>query len=109
MLKKEYKDDAEDKFISARGGRKNLLPICVIGEIDDLSVMLVCAVRYALGRRTYIVQWVCEFVRNNTNLLTERSKMAIIRDIEQQKDYGYGDECDKECWLALLDYLRKVK
>ena len=83
--------------------------ITINGNKDDLSVMLVCAVRYALGRRTYIVAWVCEFIRNNTDLLTERSKMAIIRDIEQQKDYGYGDECDKECWLALLDYLKEVE
>lgn len=81
-------------------------PITINGEIEDISAMLVGAVRYALGRRTYIVDWTCEFIRNNTQLLIEKDKKVIIRDIEQQKQYSYGDKCDEECWLALLEYLR---
>ena len=82
-------------------------PITINGEIGDISAMLVCAVRYALGRRTYLVDWTCEFIRNNTHLLLKKYIKVIIRDIEQQKEYGYGDKCDEECWLALLDYLKK--
>ena len=81
-------------------------PITINGEIADISAMLVCAVRYALGRRTYIVSWTCEFIKNNTHLLLEKDKKVITRDIEQQKNYGYGDKCDEECWLALLNYLK---
>ena len=80
--------------------------ITINGEIADISAMLVGAVRYALGRRTYIVQWTCEFIRNNTHLLLEKDKKVIIRDIEQQKNYGYGDKCDEDCWLTLLKYLK---
>ena len=87
--------------------KKTQTQITINGNIEDLSAMLVCAVRYALGRRTYIVDWVCEFIRNNTNLLIEKDKKVIIRDIEQQEEYGYGDKCDEEDWLALLDYLKK--
>ena len=86
---------------------KTQTQITINGNKEDLSAMLVCAVRYALGRRTYIVDWVCEFISNNTNLLIEKDKKVIIRDIEQQKEYGYGDKCDEEDWLALLDYLRE--
>ena len=82
-------------------------PIMINGEISDLSAILVSAVRYALGRKTYMVLWTYEFIRNNTHLLLEKDKKVIIRDIEQQKNYGYGDKCDEECWLALLDYLKK--
>lgn len=81
-------------------------PVTINGEISDISAMLVGSVRYALGRRTYIVDWVCEFIRNNTHLLLEKDKKVIIRDIEKQKNYGYGDKCDEEDWLALLEYLR---
>ena len=35
------------------------------GEKEDLSSMLIGAERYALGRRTYIVQWTCEFIGKN--------------------------------------------
>ena len=82
------------------------MQVKINGKKEDLSAMLVGAVRYALGRRTYIVQWTCEFIRNNTHLLLEKDKKVIIRDIKEQKQYGYGDKCDEECWLALLDYLK---
>ena len=35
------------------------------GNINDISAMLISAVRYALGRKTYIVNWTCEFILNN--------------------------------------------
>lgn len=75
------------------------------GNIEDLSAMLVSAERYALGRRTYIVQWTCEFITKNLNLITEKDKQVIIRDIE--KPISYGDECDKICWLKLLEVLKR--
>ena len=75
------------------------------GEKEDLSAMLIGAERYALGRKTYIVQWTCEFIGNNLHLLTEKDKQVMIRDIENP--ISYGDECDKECWMQLLEKLRK--
>lgn len=86
---------------------KKQIKVTINGGKSDLSAMLLGAVRYALGRRTYIVDWTCEFIRNNTHLLLEKDKKVIIRDIEQQKEYGYGDKCDEEDWLALLDYLKE--
>lgn len=75
------------------------------GETEDLSAMLIGAERYALGRKTYIVQWTCEFIGNNLHLLTEKDRQVMIRDIENP--ISYGDECDKECWMQLLEKLRK--
>lgn len=75
------------------------------GEKEDLSSMLIGAERYALGRRTYIVQWTCEFIGNNLHLLTEKDKQVMIRDIENP--ISYGAECDKVCWIQLLEKLRK--
>lgn len=75
------------------------------GKIEDISAMLVGAERYALGRRTYIVQWTCEFIKNNLHLITNKDKQVMIRDIESP--ISYGDECDKECWLQLLEILKK--
>lgn len=74
------------------------------GKIEDLSAMLIGSERYALGRRTYIVQWTCEFIGNNLHLLTEKDKQVMIRDIENP--ISYGDECDKECWMQLLKILK---
>ena len=81
------------------------MKIDVNGETEDLSAMLIGAERYALGRKTYIVQWTCEFIGSNLHLLTEKDKQVMIRDIENP--ISYGDECDKECWLQLLEILKK--
>lgn len=73
------------------------------GEKDDISMMLVTAERYALGRRTYIIEWVCEVISKNMNLLSEKDKQVMIRDIKEA--YSYGDECDEIVWLNLLHKL----
>lgn len=75
------------------------------GDEIDLSMMLVSAERYALGRKTYIVQWTCEVLKNNMDLLSEKDKKVMIRDIETA--ISYGDECDKQMWMSLLKKLRK--
>ena len=79
----------------------------IIGNLKDISAMLVSAVRYALGRRTYILNWTCEFISNNLHLITDNDKQVMIRDINDQERFGYGDECDKADWLNLLKILQK--
>lgn len=81
------------------------MKVDVNGETEDLSAMLIGAERYALGRRTYIVQWTCEFIDNNLHLITEKDKQVMIRDIENP--ISYGDECDKAEWLKLLEILKE--
>lgn len=81
------------------------IDININGEQEDISAMLIGAERYALGRRTYIVQWTCEFIGNNLHLLIEKDKNVMIRDIENAMDYG--DECDESCWKALLNKLKE--
>ena len=81
------------------------MKIDINGKLEDISAMIVGAERYALGRRTYIVQWTCEFIKNNLHLITNKDKQVMIRDIENP--ISYGDECDKECWLQLLEILKR--
>lgn len=75
------------------------------GENEDISMILVSAERYALGRRTYIVSWTCEIIKKNMHLLSGKDKAVMIRDIETA--ISYGDECDKQEWMNLLQMLRK--
>ena len=84
---------------------KPYIDIKINGKIEDISAMILCAERYALGRRTYIVDWTCEFIRNNLHLLTEKDKRVMIRDIKEC--IYYGDECDKKDWLNLLKILEE--
>jgi len=75
------------------------------GNKEDISAMLVLVEKYALGRRTYIVEWACEIITKNLDLLTYKDKQVMIRDIE--KPFDYGDDCDKKCWLKLLKTLKE--
>ena len=84
--------------------RGDIMNIEINGKQEDISAMLVSAERYALGRRTYIVSWTCDFIGDNLHLLTEKDKDVMIRDIEEAKDYG--DEWDADCWMKLL---KKIK
>lgn len=75
------------------------------GSQADLSMLLISAERYALGRRTYMVSWTCDVIKINVNLLTEADKKVMIRDIEEA--YSYGDECDEAEWKSLLKILKR--
>lgn len=77
------------------------------GKAEDISMMLVSAERYALGRKTYIVGWTCDIIKKNIHLLSEKDKEVMIRDLENS--ISYGDECDKQEWILLLKKLKGEK
>ena len=80
------------------------MKINIKGDLQDISAMLLSAERYALGRRTYIVEQTCNFIENNLNLITLKYKQVMIKDIE--KCNNLGDECDKKDWEILLQILK---
>ena len=75
--------------------------------ISDYEHMLISALRYALGRRTYIVELTCEYIENELPKLSDQCKAIMIEDIERHRLFGYGDECDREDWMQLLKRLKE--
>lgn len=77
------------------------------------ETILICAVRYALGRMSYVVAEVCEYVYYRRNKLSEYCKNIIIRDIEEDlvryhvAGQTLGMECDEENWKWLLVQLKQ--
>lgn len=76
--------------------------------VSDYEHMLISALRYALGRRTYVVEITVDYIIKELPKLSEKCKNIMIEDIEHPL-YGYGDECDRVDWMRLLDELKKVK
>lgn len=106
-----YKDVLSNEFMKLLDGseienKTNIMEINFNGKIEDISMILLSAERYALGRQTYIVQWTCEVIGGNTHLLTTKDLKVMIRDIENA-DY-YGADFDKKEWLELLDILKLI-
>ena len=70
---------------------------------NNFEAIVEAAVRYGLGRRTYITSVIPEFIISNLDILSNDVKFLIIRDIKNQKDYG--DNCDRRSWMDLLERL----
>lgn len=70
----------------------------------DAFLFLVSAVRYALGRRSYIVGWICGQVRAIAPKLDGFQKKVIVESIQRCEDFG--DKYSEIEWLKLLKWLQ---
>lgn len=71
-------------------------------NIDEaFEIILVCAERYALGRQTYVVKDVINYITPLLSKLSIQTLKTIERDLANA--YSYGDEkIDKPIWIKLL-------
>lgn len=66
---------------------------------DDLESIFVCAVRYSLGRRTYMPSIVAGYVKTQIPFMTDKTLKCILEDIDGCADLG--DKCDCDAWHSL--------
>ena len=80
--------------------------------MSDEELMLISAVRYALGRQSYIVGTTAEFVASIRKKLSKECINIIIRDIQEEIEFYHrrgttcGMECDERTWVRLRDFLK---
>lgn len=80
------------------------------GEEQVRDDILFYAFRYGLGRMTYAVSTISEYLIRHKEWLTERSKRLIIQEITKAIDNDEaGHDCDIESWKKLRDALTVVK
>ena len=62
--------------------------------------IVICAVRYSLGRRTYMPGLVTVWIMGHCAGLMNKSDIAVmLRDIQYQREHGsLGDACDVATW-----------
>lgn len=74
-------------------------------EFIDNETILICAFRYALGRKTYIVSHVVEDIINNWDQLSDFFKEKVKKEIREHKEMfgNLGDDCDEEEWNKILN------
>lgn len=80
------------------------VPVVDISD-DDFGCILNCAIRYSLGRQTYMPHTVMQYSRPILPYLTKRTLVCMERDIREAENYGagYGSETiDKPAWLNFL-------
>lgn len=80
----------------------------IINDKDnDFGDVMIMALRYALGRRTYVTSEVCTFIEQNIKYIDERIKHVMIKDIKEyleKKNKGIicDDSCDEANFNNLL-------
>lgn len=84
----DYLDRVEKEniaFIITDEGKDDLIlcPADWFGIVadDDLECIIGCAMRYALGRSTYMPSLVCDFIKKHLDILSKKSLEVMIRDI----------------------------
>ena len=79
-----------------------------IERSDDYYTILICAVRYACGRATYMPGLVTEWIMANEPKLPKGTAEIMLRGIEDQRRwYGWGQECDVRTWSKFELWLEK--
>lgn len=76
--------------------------------MSNYEHIVVSAVRYALGRMTYIVELTVDYVLNEieNDKLSDYCLSLIKKDIENTKNLGM--ECDKQKWMQLKNRIEEV-
>ena len=65
---------------------------------DDFELILTCAVRYVIGRATYMPSVVIGFITPLIHTLSKRTLAVMLIDISEAPSLGM--EIDKEMWLT---------
>lgn len=85
-------------------GKFKGVPVVAAND-DDFGCVLNCAVRYSLGRQTYMPHTVMSYIKPLLPHLNQRTLVCIERDIREAESFGvgYGSEIiDKPAWLNFL-------
>lgn len=78
--------------------------------VDSLfSEILIFAVRYAIGRRTYAVTDTVRLVKRVINKIDARYIDIMIDEIWNRRGIGYGGEAEKAQWERLLGLLEEER
>ena len=72
----------------------------------DESVVVMSACRYMIGRGSYGVGCVCDYIKGNKDRLTQSNKEVIERDI-LEKIKEYPDMPYKQEWLDTIKYIKE--
>ena len=84
---------------------------------ENMNAILICAVRYCIGRQTYMPGLVQEWIMRHEELLTKGTMEIMIRDIDEADRIhhfehfdidGLGDpKIDRPGWERFREWLKE--
>ena len=79
--------------------------IKISDQNNDFGAVLICAVRYCIGRQTYMPGLVMDFIRPLLPKLDSKTLFVMERDIAKADDLGNAD-IDEPMWVEFLGEIR---
>lgn len=75
---------------------------------NDFGAVLICAVRYCIGRQTYMPELVINFTRPLLSKLDDKTLYVMARDIAETDNLGDA-EIDAPMWTEFLAEIEKER
>lgn len=85
-----------------------------VGGVDYGCIVL-CAMRYAIGRRTYMTGLVADYIKKNWLYVNAKDRAFLLRDLTEEIVHGeanpamrwLGDDCDVASWMELQKFMKE--
>ena len=82
----------------------------MIENNDEFKNIIISAFRYAIGRHTYILDETLEFIEEHPQIINERVKYVMLRDIDNRLSEWDGLwEMDKERIIEFQKWLLELE
>jgi len=96
----------EDAAVMITDRRKKSVVLCPAEwfdpyEDEEFGMIVTSAIRYAIGRMSYMPSVVCEFTLRYLPMLDNKTIFVMIRDITEVLERNQGKIADAELWLNL--------
>jgi hypothetical protein len=76
----------------------------------ELKDIVICALRYSIGRRSYVTSEVTDYIINHPELIDERVKKVMLSDLRDIEDYySENDNIDLPAFLVLKIWLENLE
>ena len=79
-------------------------------EIDrDLRDIVISALRYAIGRKTYVTFATCDFIMKNSRMIDRHMKSVMLNDLKNIDVFYDKDSCDYKKFVEFSEWLKELE
>ena len=75
----------------------------------DLRDIVISALRYAIGRKTYVTLSTCDFIMNNSRIIDKHMRDVMLKDLKNLADYYDKDDCDYKMFIKFKEWLKGLE
>lgn len=75
----------------------------------DLKDMIICALRYAIGRKTYVTEEVSGYIKSHPELIDKRVKEVMLKDLKDIDRYYKENDIDYPIFKSLENWLNELE